>query len=115
MSSATLLSSGILTTLVNAATATGTSASLIFAVNRTATGADRVLEYGLCGSAPTTATITFNASYDGGNTWQAVANQSSLNVVSAPQGYINVNPGVWYQIDVETFDGDPLIIRGAIS
>lgn len=113
---ATLLTPGVLVTLVNAATATGTGASLLFQVNRTNNaGTDRILEYGVCGNSPTTATITLLASYDGGNTFVTVTNQSALNVVTSPQGYFNINPGVMYQIDVETFDGDPLIIRGAVS
>ena len=111
MATTTSLFAGTSTVLVNAATTTGTAAALQFCtalqqsqnVNYVATGT-----YSVC-------TVDLETSVDNGTTWIAMVGQTALDLKAALTGVLYCPLGQIFRLDVKTFTGTSITVRGYVA
>ena len=108
------LTPGFISIVVNAATGTGTGASIPFTIPPKASGVQCSVNF-QCSGVYTVATLTLQQSFDGGTTFVNVGvamdfyankagNLANINAVVAFTG------GVIYQLSVTTFTGTSITI-----
>jgi hypothetical protein len=105
------------TTLVNAATGTGTTGSYFFTIQPALNSQARILTL-VASGAFSVCTITLKASISGtGGTFNAYSTaDTSIDVHAAPIVQIkDLEPGLVYQISVATFTGTSITLTGELS
>ena len=105
-------SGGYPSTLIHAATATGTAASTVFALMERPDRGPRSLWLQLGPNAGTVSTFTVDVeqSFDGGTTWQTL--QSGIDLVNSPSQQVSPtpSPGAILRLNVDTLTGSGAIV-----
>lgn len=105
-------------TLVNAATGTGTGASLNFTIGGVRNEGPQAYTLTMVATGTfTVATATLQYSKDGGNTWNtySTADTGSDFHAAALIQWKDLVPGLLYRITMASFTGTSITITGAIA
>lgn len=100
---------GPLTTLIAAATATGTGASQWFATQNSQT-VDVVVD-----GAFSVCTVDHERSSDGGTTWVAVTGETGIDLAANKSFSFYCPVGIVHRLNVKTFTGTSVTVKGGSS
>lgn len=110
-----VIDQGVVQTVVDAATGTGTGKSTPFTLRASPVGQPRLAAY-QCSGTYSVCTANLQQSMDGGSTWQDVG--AAVDLAASPAGNITtffatalLVPGAVYQFSIASFTGTSITIE----